>query len=77
MEEMLTVRMNTSMAGEGFTRTAGEKIDLPAQLARALCSLPEDAPRAEPVGWSLDQSEPQTATRAKRETATARAPREK
>lgn len=50
----MKVRMLTSVAGvdekgRSYVYEAGEVYELPAGEAKALCSIPADFPRAEPV----------------------------
>jgi hypothetical protein len=69
---MLRIKMNVSMAGQGFGYVIDEIVEVPEDLARALCALPEGTPRADPVGWDLEPTVVETATAAKRSTAVAR-----
>ena len=68
-EKLLPIKMNVSMAGQGFGYIVGETVDVPEAFARALCELPVENPRADPVGWTLNGEGRSTATRAKREKA--------
>lgn len=49
----LSVKMLTSLSGEGVSLVTGQTYELPAGFAHALCSDPVEAPRAEPVGWEV------------------------
>ena len=59
----MRVRMLTSMAGE-HNLEEGREYDLPADLGKALCSEPEDHPRAEPVATKPADRAEKRATRS-------------
>lgn len=51
--EKLRVRMLTSLSGGDVNLVVGQEYELPAKTAHSLCAEPVEAPRAEPVGWSV------------------------
>jgi hypothetical protein len=70
------IRMNTTLAAEGNSLNFGEENLVSEGLAIALCTLPEDSPRAEPVGWAIrDGKAVETAETPARGKETATAPR--
>lgn len=46
------IKMLVSMAGPDQSYDPGQTYKVDEPLAIALCTLPEDGPRAEPVGWN-------------------------
>jgi hypothetical protein len=76
-KKTLKVKMLVSMAGPDESYEPGQEYDVSEHLARAFCTLPEDGPRAEPVGWSVDGEKPKRAPRVRKpkaETAAAATP---
>jgi hypothetical protein len=65
----LKIKMRSSIGGESHTLNAGEEHEVEEELARALCTLPEHDPRAEPIGWEIEEQGRSTPA-GRRSTAT-------